>query len=88
MTVDAEVGKSLHLVMWERGITQEWLARELGVTQSTMSRKIKGRAPWTLAEVYKVAAALDLDPHDLLPEGIDVTGGEWFPVSGPVTIAA
>jgi DNA-binding XRE family transcriptional regulator len=81
MTVDAEVGKSLHLVMWQRGITQEWLARELGVNQSTMSRKIKGRAPWTLAEVYIVARALDLNVRDLLPEGMPVTGGLRVPVT-------
>lgn len=55
MTIDAEIGKSLHLMMWERGITQERLARRLGVTQATVSRKIKGRAPWTLTEIYTVA---------------------------------
>jgi transcriptional regulator with XRE-family HTH domain len=67
MTIDAEVGKNLHLRMWQRGITQERLARRLGVTQATVSRKIKGRAPWTLTELYEAAAALGVEPGDLLP---------------------
>ncbi len=67
MSIDAEVGKNLHLMMWQRGITQERLARRLGVTQATVSRKIKGRTPWTLTEVYEAAAALGVTPEELLP---------------------
>jgi transcriptional regulator with XRE-family HTH domain len=67
MTVDEAVGQSLHMAMWRRGIPQSRLAERLGVTQGTLSRKLRGKSPWTLGEVYEAAAALGSDPKELLP---------------------
>jgi transcriptional regulator with XRE-family HTH domain len=67
VTVDEAVGQNLHMTMWRRGIPQTRLAERLGVTQGTLSRKLRGKSPWTLDEVYAAAAALGCDPKELLP---------------------
>ena len=61
------VGERLHLQMWQRKIPQARLANRLGVTQGTLSRKLHGKSPWSLEELYDAAAALGCDVTDLLP---------------------
>jgi transcriptional regulator with XRE-family HTH domain len=68
MSIDAMVGERLHLQMWQRQIPQTRLADRLGVTQGTLSRKLRGKSPWSLDELYEAAAALGCDVTDLLPQ--------------------
>lgn len=50
MSIDAVVGERLHMQMWQRQIPQARLADRLGVTQGTLSRKLRGKSPWSLDE--------------------------------------
>lgn len=67
MSIDAEVGQAIHLVMWKRGIPQTRLAKRLGVSQGTLSRKLRGESPWALDELYTCAGALGMDVAGWLP---------------------
>ena len=73
--LDTQVGKAIHLHMWDLHITQTSLAPKLGMTQSGLSKKLRGDRPWTLDELYRAAAALDCNVVDLLPSGSPI--GEY-----------
>ena len=45
--VDAAIGERLHLWMWRNRINQAELAGRLEMTQSSLSRKLRGVSPWS-----------------------------------------
>lgn len=47
-------------------ITQTTLARLLGTTQQTISRKLHGDIPFRLEEIDAVADALNVEPETLI----------------------
>lgn len=52
--------------MWRRRIKQtEFATNVLGITQSALSRKLRGDRPFTAAELTKIANALDIDLNEL-----------------------
>ena len=67
MSIDAAVGETLHMKMWQKRVPQTRLAQRLGVSQSTLSKKLRGQVKWSLDELYAAASALDVDPRELLP---------------------
>jgi transcriptional regulator with XRE-family HTH domain len=67
MSIDAMVGETLHMRMWQKKVPQTRLADRLGISQSTLSKKLRGQVKWSLDELYVVARALDVDVRDLLP---------------------
>lgn len=50
------------------GLTQLQVANSLGVTQPTYAELEAGRKEPRLGTLYKVAIALEVDVHDLLPQ--------------------
>jgi transcriptional regulator with XRE-family HTH domain len=48
------------------GLRQADLAGSLGVSQETLSRRLTGRVPFDVDELVDVAAALGVDPRELL----------------------
>lgn len=67
-TTDVELGRSIHYAMWDRQVTQVQLAARLDIDQSTLSKKLRGRIIWTVADLLSVAAALHVDPSTFLPK--------------------
>lgn len=59
-TINAEIGERVHRVMWSRRITQTAMAERLELSQSSMSRKLRGERPWDADDVLAVANALDV----------------------------
>lgn len=55
---DAEVGRRVHMLMWDRQITQSALAPQLGIEQSALSKKLRGHRGWSVAELIVTASAL------------------------------
>ena len=68
MTVDEQVGERVHQAMWRQRLQQSEVAPALGITQSTLSRKIRGQRTWSVEDLLRVAGALNVDPSDLLPD--------------------
>ena len=66
-SLDTQVGKRIHSRMWDRHITQTAMAPRLGMTQSGLSKKLRGDRPWTLDELYRAADALGCTLEELLP---------------------
>lgn len=44
----------------------EDFAKDLGITQGTLSSKLMGKSEWTRAEIEKLAQLLELDPVDII----------------------
>lgn len=62
-----EVGERIHAVMWRQKVSQIRMAPVLGLTQPTLSKKIRGDLPWWLAEVFTAAQFLGVTVDELLP---------------------
>lgn len=61
------VGEQAHMLLWRAGVPQKQLAEVIGVTQSTLSKKMRGTVPWTVEELVAAADFLGVDPGVLLP---------------------
>jgi transcriptional regulator with XRE-family HTH domain len=64
---DVEIGARVHTVMWRAKVSQVSLAKRLGMTQTAISRKVRGDRPWFASELLEVASALNVPIADLLP---------------------
>lgn len=62
-----ELGANVHAAMWRRKVTQAQLGAMLGLSQSLMSKKIRGQVPTTVTDLMRIAGALGVDAGDLLP---------------------
>ena len=74
MNADELTGERVHLLLRRGGIQQQALADVLGITQTSMSRKLLGKRSWTLDEVLATARFLSVQVADLLP------GNDYAPV--------
>jgi transcriptional regulator with XRE-family HTH domain len=86
MAIDDRVRARLRQARFERGLTLAQLARRAGMATSTLSRLETGARRLSLAQVERLAAALELSPDALLaaqpaPEPAH-DGRVWSPV-GP-----
>ena len=72
-SIDTFIGHRAHMVQWGNGMTITDLAARSGVSQSTMSKKLRGSVAWSAADVVRVSAALSVSVVELLPE-IDESG--------------
>lgn len=59
--------------MWEKGINGNYLARKLDTTPQNISRRMNGKAPWRVDEMYNILSMLG-EPDSKLPE--------YFPRNG------
>ena len=66
--VDVVIGERVHAVMWRSKVSQVALARQLGLTQTAVSKKVHGDRPWFVSELLDVAAILHVPVSTLLPE--------------------
>lgn len=66
-TTDVLIGERIHQIMWRQRMTQGQLAARLGLTQTGVSRKIRGERPWFARELLEVAKALNTQVSALLP---------------------
>ena len=74
-SLDTLVGRRVHMMMWERRITQTALGREVGIDQSSLSKRLRGERNWTLDDLRAVATALGTSMGYLLGENDEGPGG-------------
>lgn len=53
--LDEVIGENVHQLMWRGHISQTAFAPLLNLTQSGLSHKLRGRRPWTAAEINAAA---------------------------------
>lgn len=73
-TLDVIVGRKLHMMMWDRKISQTTLAARLGMTQSNLSKKLRGDRGWSLDELKAVSAEMHVKMASLLGEEEETPG--------------
>lgn len=83
--MDAEVGRRVHMLMWDQGLTQTAFGARVGIDQSSVAKKLRGQRGWSIDELVITARALnttvaylvgEIDdplctPRDLNPEPTD-----------------
>lgn len=67
-SLDVAVGRRVHLMMWDRRITQTALGRAMNVDQSGVGRRLRGERGWSLDDLARAAAALGTTMSYLLGE--------------------
>jgi transcriptional regulator with XRE-family HTH domain len=65
--VDVLIGEHVHVAMWRAGITQRQLAAALRVDQGSVSKRLRGRTPWRVSEVFTAAQLCGVDMSELMP---------------------
>lgn len=75
--VDELIGARVHAAMWRARVTQTQLARELGLDQAAVNRRLRGRTPWKVSDVVIAARVLGVDMSELMP-----THDEFGPAGG------
>lgn len=60
------MGARIHAILWSRRQTQASLAGELGITATTLSKKLRGTVPLTIDELVRVASFLGVSAAELL----------------------
>jgi transcriptional regulator with XRE-family HTH domain len=67
MGIDAKVAKNVRLQLKKRGLTQEKLAYEIGMSKGYLSNFLNGKKGISLATLQKVATGLQVPLRDLIP---------------------
>jgi transcriptional regulator with XRE-family HTH domain len=65
-----EVGLRLQSTRKRRGLTQEQLASEIGITRATYANAESGRARTTVDVLWRAAVVLGVSIHSLAPEPV------------------
>lgn len=56
----------IKLVLEEKKIKQNWLAKELGKSYNMVNSYVQNRRQPSIEDLYKIAAILEVDVRDLL----------------------
>jgi transcriptional regulator with XRE-family HTH domain len=65
--LNIEVGLNIRNARKSKGISQENLALRAKIDRSYMSRVERGLTNLTIESLYKIAGAIGVSPHSLLP---------------------
>ena len=49
----------------EKGLTQDKFAELLGMSGTTLSKKLNGKSEWTQAEINKACEILEINPEEI-----------------------
>ncbi|MYM19704.1 helix-turn-helix domain-containing protein [Brevibacterium sp. 5221] len=66
-----QVSGEIRAWLGRRGLRQAWLADLLGVGQSAVSKRLRGVLPFTVPELFTIAAALDISLGELLGDVVN-----------------
>lgn len=61
------VSNQIKLFLKDAHMSQRELARELGIREAVLSRRMTGAVRWALGDVFNTAEVLGVDPCQLLP---------------------
>jgi len=80
-TYSSAVAEKIRIELARRMVKQTAVASFLGITQSSVSSKVRGVTPFTLDELGPIAELLDVEPAELLapPAGPTSRAGPRFP---------
>ena len=67
-TVDAIIGTNVHNILWRRRIVQREFARNLRISDSVLSKRLRGQSAWSAQDLVDVANLLGVEPSKLLEQ--------------------
>jgi transcriptional regulator with XRE-family HTH domain len=70
---DAFIGRRVHQLMWDQKMTQTTLGSLLGMDQSTVAKRLRGKVGWPATLVARAARVLNTTAGFLLGETDDPT---------------
>jgi transcriptional regulator with XRE-family HTH domain len=70
------IGRRVHMLMWERRMTQSALAAKIGLDQPGVGRRLRGETGWSTDELAATAHELDTTVAYLFGE---VDDAQWAP---------
>lgn len=70
MSPSEAVGKEIKVWMTRLGVTQKDLASALGITQASVSDKLRGKTNFSFSDLVLVSSALQLSLGELLGDGL------------------
>ena len=65
-TAAVQVGGNVRAELARAGKTQAWLADAIGISQQSVSDRLRGKSPFDVNELARVADALGLDAASLM----------------------
>jgi len=66
-TPTPQIAANIRAELGRQNKTRAALAREMGVTEMWLSRRVNAQTPFTVDDLATIAAALDVPMADLLP---------------------
>jgi transcriptional regulator with XRE-family HTH domain len=66
--VDKIIGENIHRLMWRAQENQTQVAPSLGMSQSALSNKLRGKRPWFASEIEALAERYRVTPGSLFKE--------------------
>jgi hypothetical protein len=72
--VDAQIGRRVHQLLWDRHITQTEFGRMIGMDQSSVAKRLRGKLGWSAAQVKAAARVLRTSISDLYGESETPSG--------------
>ncbi|NCT90217.1 helix-turn-helix transcriptional regulator [Cellulomonas sp. APG4] len=64
--LDVEIGRNVHHLMWDRRLTQTAMSEAMGMTQSVLSKKLRGAITWTARDLAGAATVLGVTIDELV----------------------
>lgn len=56
--LEAQIGRRVHQLMWDRSITQTAFANVIGMDQSSVAKRLRGKLGWSASHVKQAADVL------------------------------
>ena len=82
LTPDEAIGMTVNQQLFARGLSAAQFAPIIGVSKSSVSRKLRGTVGWSVTELLVTAAFFGLQVQDLMPSwqpGDGEGAGTWVP---------
>lgn len=77
--LNEEIGRRVHQLMWDRKVTQTEFGRVIGMDQSSVAKRLRGKLGWSAAQLKITAAVLNSTVAYLMGE----TEDPYRPTDGP-----
>lgn len=66
--VETQIGERVHQLMWRRRVLQKELGEHMGISQTTISKKLRGERAFSNAELIAVARFFNVSVATLFGE--------------------
>lgn len=70
---DVVIGRRVHQLMWDQQLTQVAFGERIGVDQSSLAKRLRGKRGWSTTEVARAAQVLGVSVAYLYAEELPVS---------------